>query len=266
MPMKRFLKWTSILRWLLVVVVIAVAAQAGRLLHTHMKTRIGPCTVGAAVRRPIPYTVTLREIVHGPNGTTTPALEHTYAVRSDGSRMMRWRGEGLQRIIYLASGFQVDTNDQTNTKSSIRKQNHNPLASQRDPISMCVNSLAGTPMTFPPSEAFVGEEIIAGYRTAKFADGIITSWHALDYGCAPVKERWQFSATEVSEKELVALVAGEPDPSLFDVPAHYREVPPSERLFGPNKQRPRCGENCRKDMQELDDEYKRLAAKPGSTM
>jgi hypothetical protein len=174
--------------------------------------------------------------------------------------MMRFRGEGLQRIIYLASGFQVDTNDQTNTKSSMKK-NYNPLASLRDPGSMCVNSLAGTPITFP-SEAFVGEEIIAGYRTAKIVHGIITSWHALDYGCAPVKERWEFSAAEVSEKELVALVAGEPDPSLFDVPAHYREVTPSERLLGPNKEAPGCDENSRKAFQEIDNEYKRLAAKP----
>jgi hypothetical protein len=176
--------------------------------------------------------------------------------------MMRWHGEGLQRVIYLASGFQVDTNDQTNTKSSIKKQSRNPLASQRDPSSMCVNSLAGTPMTSPPSDVFVAEETIAGYRTAKIVAGIITSWYALDYGCAPVKERWEFSATEVSEKELVALVAGEPDPSLFDVPAHYREVLPSERLLGPNKEPVGCDKNSRKAFKEVDDEYRRLKAKP----
>ena len=71
MPVKHFLKWPTILRWLFVVIVLAVAAQAGRLLHSHVKNRIGPRTVGAAVRKPIPYTVTLREIVHGPKGTTT---------------------------------------------------------------------------------------------------------------------------------------------------------------------------------------------------
>lgn len=260
MPVKHFLKWTTTLRWLLVILILAVAAYAGRLLHTHMKN-LGPRAVSAADRRPIPYTVTLRETVRGPDGTTTVGLEHTYAVRSDGSRMMRLRSKGLQRVIYLASGFQVDTNDQTNTKSSIKKQ-YKPLASLRDPGSMCVNSLAGTPIFFPPKEAFVGEETIAGYRTAKIIDGIITSWHALDYGCAPVKERWQFSATEVSEKELVALVPGEPDPSLFDVPAHYREVLPSERLLGPNKEAPGCDEKSRKAFQDVDNEYKRLAAKP----
>ncbi|HXT65109.1 MAG TPA: hypothetical protein VN696_18850 [Pyrinomonadaceae bacterium] len=261
MRVKDFFGWTTKLRWLFVVLILAAATYAGRLLHTHMKAKIGPRTVEAVVRKPIPYTVTLREIVHGPNGTTTVGLEHTYAVRSDGSRMMRWRGKGLQRVIYLAAGFQVDTNDQTNTKSSIKKQ-YKPLASLRDPSSMCVDSLAGTPITSPPREAFVAEEIVAGYRTAKIADGIITSWYALDYGCAPVKERWEFSPTEVSEKELVSLVAGEPDPSLFDVPAHYREVPPSERLLGPNKEAPGCDEKSRKAFQEVDDEYKRLAAKP----
>jgi hypothetical protein len=262
MPVKRFLKWTSILRWLFVVIVIAIAAQAGRLLHSQMENRIEAPAGAAAVRRPIPYTVTLRGTVHGPDGTTTPGLDYTDAVRSDGSVLMGWRGKGSQRLMYLASGFQVDTNDQTATKSSIRKQSFKPLASQRDPSSMCVNSLAGTPITTPPSDTFVGEETIAGYRTAKIVAGIITSWYALDYGCAPVKERWEFSATEVSEKELVALVAGEPDPSLFDVPAHYREVLPSERLLGPNKESPGCDENSRKAFQEIDNEYKRLAAKP----
>lgn len=262
MRVKDFFRWTTTLRWLFVVLVLVVAGYGGRLLHTHVKNRIGPRTVGASVRRPIPYTVTLREIVHGPDGTTTQDLEYTDAVRSDGSRMMRWRGKGSQRLIYLASGFQVDTNDQTATKSSIRKQSFKPLASQRDPSSMCVNSLAGTPITTPPSDTFVGEETIAGYRTAKIVAGIITSWYALDYGCAPVKERWEFSATEVSEKQLVALVAGEPDPSLFDVPAHYREVLPSERLLGPNQESPGCDENSRKAFQEIDNEYKRLAAKP----
>jgi len=261
MRVKDFFGLTTRFRCIFVVLILAIAAYAGRLLHTHIMVKIGPRTVGAAVRKPVPYTVTLTETVHGPGGTTTMGLEHTYAVRSDGSRMMRFRGKGLQRVIYLGSGFQVDTNDQTNTKSTIKKP-YKPLASLRDPSSMCVNTLAGTPMTFPPREAFVAEEIVTGYRTAKIADGIITSWYALDYGCAPVKERWEFSATEVSEKELVSLVAGEPDPSLFDVPAHYREVLPSERLLGPNKEPAGCDEKSRKAFQEIDDEYKRLAAKP----
>ena len=121
-------------------------------------------------------------------------------------------------------------------------------------------------MTSPPSDVFIAEETIAGYRTAKIVAGIITSWYALDYGCAPVKERWEFSPTEVSEKELVALVGGEPDPSLFDVPAHYREVLPSERLLGANADAPGCDENSRKAFKEVDDEYRRLTSAAGPTM
>ena len=254
-----FPRWGTILRLVFVLIVIGVAAQAGRLLHLQIKARTD--ARAARVGRPIPYTVTLRETLHGPNGTTTPGSEYTHAVRSDGSTLMRWVGKGSQRLLYFSSGFQVDTNEGTNTKSSMRKPNANPASWQRDPDSKCLNSLAGQPMTSPP-ETFVGEEAIAGYRTAKIADGIITSWHALDYGCALVKQRWDFSATEVSEKELVSLVPGEPEATLFDVPAHYREVPPSERIRGPKKECPGCNEHSNRVLQMLDEYYKRLAVKP----
>jgi hypothetical protein len=259
MPRKYFSKWRTILRLVFVLVVIAIAAQAGRLLHLQIKARTD--ARAARVGRPIPYTVTLRETVHGPDGTTTAGPEYTNAVRSDGSTLMRWVGRGSQRTIYLSSGFQVDTNEETNTKSSIRRPNENPASWQRDPDSNCLNSMAGKPMTSAP-ETFLGEETIAGYRTAKIADGLTTSWHALDYGCALVKDRWDFSATEVSEKELVALVAGEPDAALFDVPAHYREVTPSERILGPKKECLGCNEGSDEFLKTLDEDYKRLAAKP----
>jgi hypothetical protein len=117
------------------------------------------------------------------------------------------------------------------------------------------------------SETFLGAETVAGYRTAKIApakdsEGATTSWYALDYGCALVKQRWEFSTKEVSEKELVALVAGEPDATLFDVPANYREVPPSERMFGSRKECSGCDEQTKKFFERMDQDYKRLAAKP----
>src|SRR5882672_3000857 len=250
MPSKYLSKLRTILKWVFVLAVICVAAQAGRLIHSRLTARTKERPV--RVRRPIPYTVTLRETVHAPDGTTTLGPEYTHSVRSDGSTLMRSVGRGSQRILYLSTGFQVDTNEGTSTKSSMRMPNWNSASWQRDPDSKCVNSLAGKPMTSPP-ETFLGEEIIAGYRTAKIADGLTTSWHALDYGCALVKDRWEFSATEVSEKELVALVAGEPDAALFDVPAHYREVPPSERILGPKKECPGCNEHSQKVFQELDE-------------
>jgi hypothetical protein len=259
MPIKYFSKWRTILRCVFMLGIIALSAQAGRMLHLRIKAQTD--ARAARVGRPIPYTVTLRETVHGPTGTITPGPEYTFAIRSDGSALMRTVGKGSQRTLYFSSGFQVDTNELTNTKSSMRRPNESPASWQRAPDSQCLNSLAGKPMTSTP-ETFLGEETIEGYRTAKIANGVTTSWHALDYGCALVKDRWDFSATEFSEKKLVALVAGEPDANLFDVPARYREVPPSERILGPKKECAACNDHSNKVLQMLDDDYKRLAVKP----
>jgi hypothetical protein len=256
---KYFPRWRTILRLVFVLLVIGLAAQAGRMLHLRIKGRTD--AKAARVGRPIPYTVTLRETVHGPDGTTTQGPEYTWSVRSDGSTLLRWVDKGSQRLLNYPSGLQVETNDETFTKSSITRPNESPAERQRDPDSKCLNSLAGKPMTSSP-EMFLGEETIAGYRTVKIARGIATEWHALDYGCALMKDRWEFSATEVSEKELVALVAGEPDPGLFDVPAHYREVPPSERILGSKKECPGCNEHSQIVLKKLDDDYKRLKAPP----
>src|SRR5436309_6771439 len=88
MPGKYLPKWRTILRWVFVLVVMGLAAQAGRLLHLQIKARTN--VQAARVSKPIPYTVTLRETVHGPDGTTTQGPEYTWSVRSDGSTLLRW--------------------------------------------------------------------------------------------------------------------------------------------------------------------------------
>ena len=262
MPIKYFSKWRTILRWVFVLVIIGLAAEAGRLIHLRINAR----TVAQAVRvrGPIPYMVTLREIIHAPDGTTRISRETTEAVRSDGSTVMGSAGKG--RNVYFSSGLQVDTNDVDNTKTSMMNPYRNPASWLRDPNSKCLNSFDGKPMRSPP-ETLLSEETVAGYRTvkittAKTTEGVITEWRALDYGCALVKDRWEFSTNEFTEKELVALVAGEPDATLFDVPVHYREVPPSERMLGSKKERRTCNEETQKLLQKLDEDYKRHAAKP----
>ncbi|HXI25540.1 MAG TPA: hypothetical protein VNG71_16865 [Pyrinomonadaceae bacterium] len=259
MPSNYLSQLRTVLRWAFLLAMMILAAQAGRLLHLQIKNRTN--VQAAHVRKPIPYTTTLRETVHGPDGTTTQGLEYTYSVRSDGSTLLRSVGKGSQRILNYSSGLQVDTNEDTLTKSSIGKAREDPANWQRDPDSKCLNSLAGTPMTSAP-ETFLGEETIAGYRTVRITSGSITSWHALDYGCALVKERWEFNSTEVSEKELVALVGGEPNAGLFDVAPNYREVPPSERILGVKKECAACNEHSLQVLKKLDDDYKRLKAMP----
>jgi hypothetical protein len=243
----------------LLIVFVGLAAPAGgsRLQSNPQEIRVG---------EPIPYTVTLREILHSPDGTAKITNEITQAVRSDGSRVWRFVSKGSSRTLNLSSGVQVDTNDLTKTKTSMMRADINPASLQRDPGSKCLNTFTGKPMG-STLETFLGAETVAGYRTAKIApakdsEAAITSWYALDYGCALVKQRWEFSTKEVSEKELVALVAGEPDATLFEVAADYREVPPSERYLGPKKECSGCDEQAKKLFQRMDDDYKRLAVKP----
>ncbi len=156
----------------------------------------------------------------------------------------------------------MTVNELTNTKTSMMKKSLLPASGwQRDPSSRCINSFAGKPMT-SMTETFAGEESVAGYRTAKIARNTITEWYALDYGCAMVKDRWGFETGEMSEKELVALTPGEPEPALFEVPANAAEVPPSERLLGPTKDCPGCDAHAREVLRKRDEEYKRLAVRP----
>jgi len=75
-----------------------------------------------------------------------------------------------------------------------------------------------------------GEEVIDGYRAVKLTLGSTTHWFALDYGCALIKDRAEWPDGQMSEKRLVALIPGEPAPSLFDDPAESQEVPPSRWL------------------------------------
>ena len=247
---KYFSKWRTILSLVFVLVVIGLAAQAGRLIHLRINARTNAQAV--RVRGPIPYTVTLKEVIHAPDGTTRMSREIIQAIRSDGSMVERSTTDrGSDRSLYFSSGLQVGINELHNTKTSMTKPNWNPTSSQRDPNSKCLNSLAGKPVT--SSDILVGEETIAGYRTVKIASGRVTEWRALDYGCALLKDRWEFNAKEVTEKELVALVAGEPDASLFEVPANYREVPPSEGA------RP-CNQSAQKFLQMMDEDYKRHGA------
>jgi hypothetical protein len=246
----------TIFRWAFVLVLISLAALAGRLIQSRIKAReVRP---GA----PIPYTVTLRETIRGSDGRATVGPESTWAIRTDGSRAIRIvEKNGSQRILNFASGLEVNINELTNTKTSIMKRDWNPAVLQRDPTSKCIRSLAGRPMTSMP-EIFDGEETVAGYRTAKIVRNSVTEWFALDYGCALVKDRWGFETGERSEKELVALTGGEPNSALFEVPANAAEVPPSERLLGPKRECRDCDTHALERLRKIDEEYKRLAVKP----
>jgi len=171
----------------------------------------------------VPYTSILRQVGTGRGGQWS--VDETQALRSDGSTSMKLVGpvdHGVTRnlrILSFASGLRVRIKDLQEKKSTTQSAGPPAL---RDPNSSCL---------FPSNqfgETVGGEEMISGYRAVKVFSPDHTSWYAVDYGCALIKESWAWETGDKDEKTLIALVPGEPDPTLFYIPASYEEVPPSK--------------------------------------
>ena len=212
--------WRSLSGYSLVLVLIVSGIPAARLLHSRLQA------MHVRTGQPIPYTSILRETVRRSDGTTTVAKivsDATWAVRSDGSTVLRIvhkiGNQETNRIISLTSGVKVTVDELAETKSTAVLKNPNPASWQRDPNSKCINSFAGTGMTSVP-EVIIAEESVKEYRAVKISSSgnNMTTWYALDYGCAMVKQRMVFNDKESSEHELIALIPGEPEAALFMCP------------------------------------------------
>lgn len=239
MPIKH-VEWRTILKWVLVPIVIGFSIHMSYLTKSWLRAK--EMRVGG----PIPYIVILHETIFRPDRSSMRSVELTQAIRSDGSfawRSVYEKGDDenevvpqekihKERNIRFASGIQVLINELTNTKSTVVNKD-NPARWQRDPNSKCINSFAGTPMVSSPTEVISGEEAVAGYRAVKIKNNNITWWFALDVGCAMVKASYDWGKQGSGEKNLSALIPGEPEAALFDVPADIREAPPSERMPRP---------------------------------
>lgn len=256
-------KWRRILTWIYVPILFGVAAHTGRLIYSRLTAQ--ELRTGES----IPYTVLLRETVHDPNGSVAEAVDTLRAVRSDGSVVVRYAHKKgnmtSERIVQFATGVKVTVNEQANAKSTTKEERANPASWQRDPKSKCINSFAGVPMT-SQSEVISGEEMSDGYRTVKITANNITSWFALEYGCAMVKARADWGVQGFSMHNLVALTPGEPDPALFHVPEQAKEMSPSERMKNAVKdgsiRLEKCGQRCVEVFRKLDEDYyNRRAAK-----
>lgn len=211
---------------------------------------------------PIPYTVRLVESVHAPNSEVNIAQEITYAIRSDGSFLQRFahmkNGSSKERSVRFASGVVVALNELTLTKSTTSDNSINPAQWQRDPGAKCLNTFAGTPATSGP-EILSGEDIVKGYKTVKVTSGAVSTWYALDCGCAVVKAVADWGDKGFSQYDLIELIPGEPAASLFMIPEKAAEVPPSKRLLKSGESKEdvlkRCGPRCEKLFANLDDHY-----------
>jgi len=194
------------------IVVIMLSVNVVRFLSRNL--------VHAAAPKVVPFTSTLKESATSPTkNDATGVTFFTFALRSDGSTLAKITRNGdSTRMVEFVSKIHVDIKDLRELKST-RSWSGSRTPLLRNPNLNC---------QAVPAETVVGEESVSGYKAIKLSKGERTSWFAPDYGCALVREVWRFNTGEVSEKTLVSLVVGEPDPTLFYVPNSYREVPPSQ--------------------------------------
>src|SRR6266496_5262174 len=124
-------KLRQIARWMFVLIIIGLGAQSGRLIYSRLKAQ------GLRIGGPIPYTVTLREVIHRPDGSSDLGFEITWAVRADGSTVRRIAHKERinakkladptsERTIQLVSGAEVAINEIANTKTSTIAKNVDP--------------------------------------------------------------------------------------------------------------------------------------------
>jgi hypothetical protein len=226
--------------WLVLVLLLG---NAIRLITVGNRGRVfAHRLMPSASTKPVPYTTILRETLTNPDGSNPRlTMEETWAVRGDGSRYVRLAyldQQRASRVVQFASGREVRINESTETKSTTQLDGFDSSVLHRDPTTNCISSLVGLPFTSIP-ETIIGEEVVSGYRAVKLVSGTdrnLTMWFALDYGCALLGGTVDFGPSGgVSHKQLVALIPGEPDPSLFLIPSSFVEGPPSKvlRLVNP---------------------------------
>lgn len=159
-------------------------------------------------------TLVLKETVTKPDGSTRIGSLRTIAVRADGVMVRRLGPEGQGgRTIVHPSGIVQTTSERTRRVSTIKAPDSGAPHLRR-PQADCVS----------PGEIV---EKVGDVRVVRVPADKQTLFYAVDHDCIYVGSRMTFDDGTISETRLESLIAGEPDPDLFSVPADYVEVPPS---------------------------------------
>jgi hypothetical protein len=181
------------------------------------------------------FTAVAEERVGAGEGETRLVHIHTYAVRGDQSVAERFAGprpDDQRREISLASGLMQrvdDTSLAVSTQQVSAETVAERPATRLDPRSDCtVITASGARLyTLGDRGKILGVEVVE----VKDAQG--SRWLAPSLGCFEMRRKLQRTdssgrVTSVNLYEVKSMNLGEPDPSLFAIPASYREVPPSE--------------------------------------
>jgi TonB family protein len=178
----------------------------------------------------VPYTVVLNDIFIDPQGNSHQSPIQTTALRSDGALMVQLGPAEEKKTIFLPTGELIVAVPKSAMKTTYSRKD-DPRDRILDPTTSCTKYLNGR--SLPDTVTVLGEDTISGHRTVKHKSGAMTQWLALDCGCAVVQRKIDFDRQPViRETRLVSLKKGEPDPSLFAVPSHYKEVKPSVAYCG----------------------------------
>lgn len=222
------------LKWRLVIPLLTVSCVA-----TYLTTRVLQSQPASPW---IPHTLVFEETVtHLPAGKSVRGRIQYSAVRSDGSRA---EGDarpssdpaytGVRQVLSLAAKRKVLLDDvlRARTTHLLRSEVIAARSIPPHPTSCAVNrSAAGV------IHELGGEQEVLGWRsvvvTLKYDDVIQTHWLVPDLNCASVRfveERFSGSGevSDLFERAAISIRLGEPEEQLFETPAEYEEMPPSE--------------------------------------
>ncbi len=183
----------------------------------------------------VPYTLEFQTVEFSSDGVPSLGERRTVAVRADGSESWtgEWPGKKGQTIRKLLrrDGYVSTVIESIRAKMS--------AATGRDLAKIKAEraAAASNGCVYAGEEPGGAETILGvkvGVASVSSKDLRVTSWRAVDFGCAVIKSRrerlvggrWR----PVIESVPLSFVPGEPSAALFDERSSLDEVPPSEVL------------------------------------
>lgn len=217
------------------IAVLAVLVT-GSAVRVQSPTTTGRRIVGTEA----PYTVVLQETVIASDGRRRVGDKVTYAVWSNGSLAQIIDGTLRKgRILHLASGVRVETNDSMQLRSTTILDK-DPGEWRRTSQSLCMGNSFGR-AAGKGTDVFEDRGTVGELRAVRISSAVSTWWYAVDVGCAPIGMEAKLPGGLRSERRLVSLVRGEPESSLITLVEAFEEVPPS-KLLPPLP--PDCQDRC----------------------
>ncbi len=199
-------------------------------------------SISQAQWRPMPFTAEFTEsstsLLTGKSFTRSKY----WAIRQDGATSYGTVGEynGMRKIVNLPERKEVSLSDRLKLKST---QDFSYLQ-KRLRMRNKLDSMCRPPASRPEGAySLIGEEVIGGFHAYHYQapiemrrDGTSFEdnyWLSPQLNCFELQHiaYWRDSSgatTDIFEKKTSRVTLGDPQSDLFDVPADYREVKPSE--------------------------------------